>query len=79
MDGNHNKNGGIRNYLGTKSTILSYLLFFFLIFVLYFFIPEVVAQNFNSIAERSIPIGTGNVKTLLLAYYLSVHFALFLQ
>ena len=65
VDGCHNKNGGIGNYLGAKRTILSCFLFFFLTFVLYFFIPEVVAQNFNSIAERSISIRTRNVKTFL--------------
>ena len=49
-----------------RTAVSKNFLFFFLIFVLYFFIPEVVAQNFNSIAERSISTRTRNVKTFLM-------------
>ena len=40
-----------------NNTILSCFFFFFLIIDLYFLIPAVIAQIFNSIAELMIPIG----------------------
>ena len=40
-----------------SSTILSRFFFFFLIIDLYFLIPTVVTQIFNSTAELVIPIG----------------------
>ena len=40
-----------------KNIILSCFFFFFLIIDLYFFIPVVITQIFNSIADLVIPIG----------------------
>ena len=40
-----------------NNTSLSCLFFFFLVIDLYFFIPAVVTQIFNPIAELVIPIG----------------------
>ena len=40
-----------------SNTILSCFFFFFLVIDLYFFIPAVVTQIFNPIAELVIPIG----------------------
>ena len=43
----------------TDNTILSFF-FFFLIIDLYFLIPAVITQNFNSIVELLIPTGIPN-------------------
>ena len=40
-----------------NNTVLSCFFFFFLIIDLYFLIPAVIAQIFNSFAELVIPIG----------------------
>ena len=40
-----------------RNTILSCFFFFFLIIYLYFFIPAVITQIFNPVAEIVIPIG----------------------
>ena len=45
------------NLYFANNTILSCLVFFFLIIDLYFLIPAVTAQTFNPIAELVIPIG----------------------
>ena len=47
----------VLNLAFPNNTILSCFLYFFLIIDLYFLIPAVIAQIFNSTAELAIPTG----------------------
>ena len=52
-----NKTSMLFNLDFANNTILSWFFFIFIIIGLYFLVPAVIAQIFNTIAELLIPIG----------------------